>query len=122
MARSHLGLEAFRQLFGGLAFRVANLKRIDLKYSCVCGYQYLRDIHFHEHLRGKLLQTTDVDWALRGYHVGRAASHLLRCEEVAASHAQVAGGAHHAARETKRVIAEDGLGCAVVILVAMRGG
>ena len=70
---------------------------------------YLGDLHLFEHLHGEVLQPADVDGP------------LLRGVEVAAADAEVGGGADHAAGEAQGVVAEDGLGGAVVVLVGDGG-
>lgn len=56
------------------------------------------------YLRGKLLQPSNVDWT------------LFRGVEVTRTHTQVRGRAHHATRETKRVVREDKLTSSIVVL------
>mmetsp|Transcript_10863 Transcript_10863/g.44475 ORF Transcript_10863/g.44475 Transcript_10863/m.44475 type:complete len:434 (+) Transcript_10863:1603-2904(+) len=68
----------------------------------------LLHVHLLELLHCELLKTADVDRA------------LLSVVEVAATNAELAGGAHHATRETHRVIRKDHLGSPVVVLVRDR--
>lgn len=68
------------------------------------GITDLRDAHLLEGLSSKVLEASDVDGA------------FLSLVEVAASHAQIAGGADHTARKTQRVIRKDHLGSSIVVL------
>ena len=57
------------------------------------------------YLCGELLKTPDIDGA------------FLRSVQVAAAHAEIRGRTHHSASETERVVGEDELGRAVVVLL-----
>lgn len=64
----------------------------------------LGDAHLLEALSGKVLEASDVDGAFLGL------------VEVAASNAEIARGADHTARKTKRVVRKDHLGSSIVVL------
>ena len=48
-------------------------------------------------------------------------AHLLRSIQITPSHTEVRGGANHATGQTQGVVAQDGLGRAVVVLVGDGG-
>lgn len=86
--QANLGAVHQRQLLSGRQRWVANLL----------------NVHPLEHLHGKVLQAADVDRPLLGG------------VQIAAAHAQVRGRADHAAGEAQRIVRQDGLGGAVVVL------
>ena len=68
--------------------------------------QRLGHVHFHERLRRKTLQPTNVDRT------------LFRRRDVATAGAQVGRGAHHPTGKTQRIVRQDLFGRAVVVLGA----
>ena len=90
------------------------------------GGQDLGNLHLLEHLHGEVLEAADVDGTLNRNislhcYLSLPPAYLLRGVQIAAPDAEVGGGADHAAGQAQGVVAQDGLGGAVVVLVGDGG-